>query len=233
MKRGKKYRAVREEVDYGKVYSLEEAVQMVKKNAKAAFDETVEVSMRLGVDPRQADQIVRGTVSLPYGTGKTVKVLVLTKGEKEAEAREAGADYVGAEEYIEKIQKGWLDFDAVVATPDMMPQVGKLARILGPRKMMPNPKSGTVTMDVGRVVKEIKAGKIEYRVDRGGNISAPVGKVSFDDEKLLENLNVFFGAIISAKPQAAKGTYIKNAVITSTMGLGYKLNPQRIVLAAK
>ena len=233
MKRGKKYRSLKEKLDTGTVYSLSEAVKLVKNNSHTNFDETVEVSVRLGVDPRQADQIVRGTVSMPHGTGKQVRVLALVKGEKEKDAKSAGADFIGAEEFIEKIQGGWLDFDAVVATPDMMSQVSKLARILGPRKMMPNPKSGTVTQDIERLVKEIKAGKIEYRVDRAGNIGAPVGKVSFDEEKLLENIKVFFDAIIRARPSAAKGTYLKNAVLTSTMGLGYKLNTQDVVLAVK
>lgn len=233
MKRGKQYRSIKEKAEPGRVYSLDEAIKAVKQNARAKFDETVEVSVRLGVDPRQADQIVRGTVSMPNGTGKTVRVLVFAKGEKEAEAREAGADFVGAEEFAEKIQGGWMDFDAVVAAPDMMGVVGKLARILGPRKMMPNPKSGTVTQDIGRVVKEIKAGKIEYRVDKSGNIGAPVGKISFDEDKLEENVKAFFDAIIRARPAAAKGTYLKNAVLTSTMGLGYKLNTQEILLAVK
>ena len=233
MIRGKKYRAQKEKVEAGKTYSLEEAVRQVKSNAYANFDETVEVSLRLGVDPRQADQIVRGTVSMPHGTGKTVRVLVLTKGEKEAEAKEAGTEYVGSDEYIEKIQGGWLDVDAVVATPDMMSSVGKLAKILGPRKMMPNPKSGTITQDIGRVVKEIKAGKIEYRVDKGGNIGAAVGKVSFDQGKLMENLKVFLGAIVRARPASAKGTYLRNAVLTSSLGLGYKLDTQEILLVIK
>ncbi|MBD3170678.1 MAG: 50S ribosomal protein L1 [candidate division Zixibacteria bacterium] len=233
MKRGKKYNSTKESVDPHASYTLDEAINLVKQNAKASFDETIEVSLRLGVDPRQADQLVRGTVSLPHGTGKTIRVLALAKGEKEKEAKDAGADYAGADEYVEKIQGGWLEFDAVVATPDMMGQVGKLGKILGPRKMMPNPKSGTVTMDIGRVVKELKAGKIEYRVDKGGNIGAAVGKKSFDDDKLKENLKVFFDAIIKARPAAAKGTYLRNAVLTSTMGIGYKLNVQDISLTLK
>ncbi|MCP4634695.1 MAG: 50S ribosomal protein L1 [candidate division Zixibacteria bacterium] len=233
MKRGKKYRTVKEKVDTTKVNTIEEAVREVKNNAHANFDETIEVSLRLGVDPRQADQIVRGTVSLPNGTGKTVRVLALAKGEKEAEAKEAGADYVGSEEYVEKILGGWLEFDSVVATPDMMKDVGKLARILGPRKMMPNPKSGTVSKDIGQVVKEIKAGKIEYRVDKGGNIGAPVGKASFEYEKIIENLRVFLDAIMRAKPAAAKGTYLKNAVLSSSMGLGYKISTQEILHVVK
>ncbi len=233
MKRGKKYRALKEKLEPGKTYSLQEAIQNVKGNYFAAFDESVEVSLRLGVDPRQADQIVRGTVSLPNGTGKTVRVLALTQGEKEAESKEAGADYVGADELIDKIKDGWLDFDAVVATPDMMPKIGKVAKILGPRRMMPNPKSGTVTNDIGQVVKELKMGKIEYRVDRGGNIGAPIGKVSFDTNQLLDNLRVFLGAIVRAKPAASKGAYLRNAVLSSSMGPGYRLNTQEIMLSVK
>jgi large subunit ribosomal protein L1 len=229
MKRGKKYRKAKEANPGGNTYTVAEAVTKVKESAYADFDETVELSLRLGVDPRHAGQIVRGTVVMPNGTGKKVKVLVLTKGEKEKEAKEAGADLVGGEEYIEKIKEGWLEADVIVATPDMMAQVGKLGKILGPRGLMPNPKSGTVTFEVAKAVKDFKAGKIEYRVDKAGNIGAPVGKVSFSAEKLLENLKVFFEAIMRARPAAAKGTYLKSATISSSMGVGFRLDTQDIV----
>jgi large subunit ribosomal protein L1 len=229
MKRGKKYRKAKEANPGGNTYTVAEAVTKVKESAYADFDETVELSLRLGVDPRHADQIVRGTVVMPNGTGKKVKVLVLTKGEKEKEAKEAGADLVGGEDYIEKIKEGWLEADVIVATPDMMAQVGKLGKILGPRGLMPNPKSGTVTFEVAKAVKDFKAGKIEYRVDKAGNIGAPVGKVSFSAEKLLENLKVFFEAIMRARPAAAKGTYLKSATISSSMGVGFRLDTQDIV----
>lgn len=229
MKRGKKYRKAKEANPGGNTYTVAEAVTKVKESAYADFDETVELSLRLGVDPRHADQIVRGTVVMPNGTGKKVKVLVLTKGDKEKEAKEAGADLVGGEDYIEKIKEGWLEADVIVATPDMMAQVGKLGKILGPRGLMPNPKSGTVTFEVAKAVKDFKAGKIEYRVDKAGNIGAPVGKVSFSAEKLLENLKVFFEAIMRARPAAAKGTYLKSATISSSMGVGFRLDTQDIV----
>lgn len=229
MKRGKKYRKAKEANPGGNTYTVAEVVTKVKESAYADFDETVELSLRLGVDPRHADQIVRGTVVMPNGTGKKVKVLVLTKGEKEKEAKEAGADLVGGEDYIEKIKEGWLEADVIVATPDMMAQVGKLGKILGPRGLMPNPKSGTVTFEVAKAVKDFKAGKIEYRVDKAGNIGAPVGKVSFSAEKLLENLKVFFEAIMRARPAAAKGTYLKSATISSSMGVGFRLDTQDIV----
>jgi len=229
MRRGKKYRKAKEVNPGGKTYTVQEAVTKVKENASANFDETVELSLRLGVDPRHADQIVRGTVVMPNGTGKKVRVLVLTKGEKEKEAQEAGADMVGSEEYIEKIKEGWLEADVIIATPDMMAQVGKLGKILGPRGLMPNPKSGTVTFEVAKAVKDFKAGKIEYRVDKAGNIGVPMGKVSFPEEKLLENLKVFFEAVVKARPAAAKGSYLKSVTISSTMGLGFRLDTQDIM----
>lgn len=229
MRRGKKYRKAKEANPGGKTYTLQEAVNKVKENAYAGFDETVELSLRLGVDPRHADQIVRGTVVMPNGTGKKVRVLVLTKGEKEREAEQAGADMVGGEEYIEKIKEGWLEADVIIATPDMMAQVGKLGKILGPRGLMPNPKSGTVTFEVGKAVKDFKAGKIEYRVDKAGNIGVPVGKVSFTAEQLLENLKVFIEAIVRARPTAAKGAYLKSATLSSTMGIGFRLQPQELL----
>jgi large subunit ribosomal protein L1 len=229
MKRGKKYRNVKKANPGGTAYTVKEAVTKVKETAYANFDETVELSVHLGVDPRHAEQIVRGTVVMPNGTGKKVRVLVLTKGDKEKEAKEAGADLVGGEEYIEKIKEGWLEADVIVATPDMMGQVGKLGKILGPRGLMPNPKSGTVTFEVARAVKDFKAGKIEYRVDKAGNIGAPVGKVSFSPEQLLENLRVFLEAIIKARPAAAKGTYLRSVTLSSTMGVGFRLDTQDIM----
>ncbi|HHU64058.1 MAG TPA: 50S ribosomal protein L1 [Clostridiales bacterium] len=226
MKRGKKYQDSVKLYDKSKLYDVKEAVELVQKTAKANFDETVEVSVRLGVDPRHADQQVRGTVVLPHGTGKTVKVLVFAKGEKAKEAEESGADFVGAEELVEKIQKeNWFDYDVVVATPDMMGVVGRLGRLLGPKGLMPNPKSGTVTMDIAKAVKDIKAGKIEYRVDKTSIIHAPIGKVSFGTEKLMDNLDALMSAVIKAKPAAAKGTYLRSIVISSTMGPGIKINP--------
>jgi len=226
LKRGKKYQDSVKLYDKSKLYDVKEAVELVQKTAKANFDETVEVSVRLGVDPRHADQQVRGTVVLPHGTGKTVKVLVFAKGEKAKEAEESGADFVGAEELVEKIQKeNWFDYDVVVATPDMMGVVGRLGRLLGPKGLMPNPKSGTVTMDIAKAVKDIKAGKIEYRVDKTSIIHAPIGKVSFGTEKLMDNLDALMSAVIKAKPAAAKGTYLRSIVISSTMGPGIKINP--------
>ncbi|MDI3328247.1 MAG: 50S ribosomal protein L1 [Alicyclobacillaceae bacterium] len=228
---GKRYAEAAKLVDRNKLYEPEEALALVKQVATAKFDETVEVAVRLGVDPKKADQQVRGTVVLPHGTGKSVRVLVFAKGEKAKEAEAAGADVVGDEELIERIQKGWLEFDVAVATPDMMGAVGRLGRILGPKGLMPNPKTGTVTFDVERAVKEIKAGKIEYRVDKAGNIHAPIGKVSFDTEKLVENFHALMDAVQKSKPASAKGQYIRNVTVTSTMGPGIRVNPLQIAAA--
>jgi len=221
---GKLFRDAQAKVPAGVKFEPSEAVQMVKDLAFAKFDETVDLATSLNVDPRKADQIVRGTVVLPHGTGKTVRVLVVAQGEKEKEATEAGADYVGME-YVEKIQGGWLDFDVCVATPDVMGKVGPLGRILGPRGLMPTPKGGTVTFDVGRAVKEIKGGKIEYRVDKTGNIHAPIGRVSFEPEQLSENLGALMDSIVRAKPSASKGTYVRSVTISSTMGPGVAIDP--------
>ncbi len=210
-------------VDRSKVYEPTDAIELVKSVAYAKFDESVEVAVNLGVDPRHADQIVRGTVALPYGTGKSVRVLVIAQGDKEKEANEAGADFVGVE-FVDKIKQGWLDCDVIVATPDMMAQVGQLGRVLGPRGLMPNPKSGTVTMDVSGAVRDIKAGKIEFRVDKTGNLHAPIGKISFEQNALGENLSSFMDVVVKSKPSAAKGTYIKSVTISSTMGPGVKVN---------
>ena len=228
MKHGKKYVDSKKLIDSMKLYEPDEAVTLVKQTGKAKFDETIEISVRLGVDPRHADQQVRGAVVLPNGTGKKVRVLVFAKGDKASEAEAAGADYVGAEEYITKIQKeNWFDFDVVVATPDMMGLVGRLGRVLGPKGLMPNPKSGTVTMDVTRAVNEIKAGKVEYRVDKTSIVHCPIGKASFTEQQLGENLRVLMDAIVKAKPASAKGTYIRSCVISSTMGPGIKVNSVR------
>ena len=225
MKHGKKYRASAELAEKaGPVKDLAEAVRLVKQTARAKFDETIVVSSHLGVDPRHSDQLVRGTVVLPHGTGKSLRVLVLAKGEKQKEATAAGADHVGAEDMVQKIQGGWLDVDAIVATPVMMGEVGKLGKVLGPRGLMPNPKSGTVTFDVAKAVTELKAGKIEFRVDKGANVHAPVGKASFSEEKLLENATTFLRELLRAKPQAAKGAYIKSLTMSATMGPGITLD---------
>ena len=224
MKTGKKYSDSIKLIDRTKLYDPEEAVTLVKQTAKAKFDETVEISVRLGVDPRHADQQVRGTVVLPNGTGKTKTVLVIAKGPKAEEATAAGADFVGAEDMIAKIQGGWFGFDVCIATPDMMGLVGHLGRVLGPKGLMPNPKTGTVTMDVTKAITETKAGKVEYRVDKTAIIHCPLGKASFSEQQLTENLRTLMDAIIKAKPSAAKGTYVKSAVISSTMGPGIKLN---------
>ena len=224
MKTGKKYSDSIKLIDRTKLYDPEEAVTLVKQTAKAKFDETVEISGRLGVDPRRADQQVRGTVVLPNGTGKTKTVLVIAKGPKAEEATAAGADFVGAEDMIAKIQGGWFGFDVCIATPDMMGLVGRLGRVLGPKGLMPNPKTGTVTMDVTKAITETKAGKVESRVDKTAIIHCPLGKASFSEQQLTENLRTLMDAIIKAKPSAAKGTYVKSAVISSTMGPGIKLN---------
>lgn len=223
-KRGKKYAEALKLIDRDKAYDVEEAFELVKKTATANFDETIDVAVRLGLDPRKADQQIRGAVVLPNGTGKTQRVLVFAKGEKAKEAEAAGADYVGEEELINKINEGWFDFDVIVATPDMMAQVGKLGRVLGPKGLMPNPKTGTVTFDVGQAVKEIKAGKVEYRLDKAGIVHVPIGKASFEAGKLVENFRTLMEAIIKAKPAAAKGTYIKSITVTSTMGPGIRIN---------
>ena len=229
MFRGKKYRESVKAYDAAKLYDPSEAIKTVISCSKAKFDETVELHMRLGVDSRQADQQVRGSVVLPNGTGKTKRVLVFAKGDKATEAEEAGADYVGAEELVQKIQaENWFEFDIVVATPDMMGVVGRIGKILGPKGLMPNPKSGTVSMDVKKVIAEIKAGKVEYRLDKTNIIHCPIGKVSFGEEKLLENFNALYDAVIKAKPAAAKGQYVKSAVVTSTMGPGVKINPVKV-----
>ncbi len=219
MGRSKKFTSASATIDRSKLYAPSDAVDAVKQAAFAKFDESVDIAVHLGVDPRHADQIVRGTVVLPHGTGKSVRVLVIAQGDKAREAEEVGADFVGPE-YVDKIKGGWLDCDVVVATPDMMGKVGQLGRILGPRGLMPNPKSGTVTMDVVAAVKEIKAGKIEYRVDKTGNLHAPIGKVSFTAEQLTENLGTFMDSVVRARPAAAKGTYIKLVSVSSTMGPG-------------
>lgn len=227
-KKGKKYIEAAKLVDRTKAYAADEAIELVKKTSFVKFDASVEVAFRLGIDTRKNDQQVRGAVVLPHGTGITQRVLVIAKGEKAKEAEAAGADYVGAEEYIEKIQNGWFDFDVIVATPDMMGQVGKLGRILGPKGLMPNPKTGTVTFEVEKAVKEIKAGKVEYRADKAGNVHVAIGKVSFDSDKLKENLNTIYNTILRAKPAAAKGTYVKNVTLSSTMGPGIKVDPSTI-----
>nr|WP_122013073.1 50S ribosomal protein L1 [Maliibacterium massiliense] len=228
MKRGKKYQESAKLFEKATQYDPAESIALAIQTGKAKFDETVELSIRLGVDPRHADQQVRGTVVLPHGTGKTVKVLVIAKGDKAAEAEQAGADFVGAEDMIEKIQKeNWFGFDVCVATPDMMGLVGRLGRVLGPKGLMPNPKSGTVTMDIAKAVADIKAGKVEYRVDKTSIVHVPIGKVSFGQEKLLENLNVLMDAVVKAKPAAAKGTYLRSVVVSTTMGPGIRVNSLR------
>ena len=229
MKHGKKYTDSAKLLEKGKLYDLTEAVELVKQTAKAKFDETIELFVRLGVDPRHADQQVRGAVVLPHGTGKKVRVLVFCKADKEADAKAAGADFIGGEDLIAKIQEGWLDFDVAVATPDMMGLVGRVARILGPRGLMPNPKSGTVTPDVTKAINDIKAGKVEYRVDRSSIINVPVGKASFEANQLDENISTLMDAIVKAKPASAKGTYLKSVAISSTMGPGIRLNAQRFL----
>ena len=228
MKRGKKYNESAKLIDRSVQYDANDAISLVKKAAVAKFDETIEAHIRLGVDGRHADQQVRGAVVLPHGTGKTVRVLVFAKGDKVNEAEAAGADFVGGDELIPKIQGGWFDFDVVVATPDMMGVVGRLGRVLGPKGLMPNPKAGTVTMDVTKAVNDIKAGKIEYRLDKTNIIHCPLGKASFTEEQLADNFQTLMGAIIKAKPASAKGTYLKSVTLASTMGPGVKVNPALI-----
>jgi large subunit ribosomal protein L1 len=223
---GKRYRAALSSIDRSKRYPLDEAIRLAAESAKAKFDETMEIAVRLGVDPRQADQNVRGTVILPHGTGKSVRVLVFAKGEKEREAQEAGADYVGGEDLVKKITtENWLDFDKAIATPDMMGLVGRIGKILGPRGLMPNPKVGTVTFDVAKAVSELKAGKVEYRVEKAGIVHVPIGKVSFGPEKLNENARALLNSLIRAKPAAAKGNYLLSISVASTMGPGVKVDP--------
>ena len=228
MRIGKRFRAGQDAVGAEKLGDLGDAVSRLKKAATAKFDETVEVSMRLGVDPRHAEQQVRGTVVLPHGTGKSVRVLVLPKGEKEREAKEAGADFAGSDEWIKKLNEGWMDIDVIVATPDMMGEVGKLGRVLGPRGLMPNPRSGTVTMDVARAVREVKAGKIEYRVDKAGNLHAPIGKASFGSDQLVQNVEAFLREVLRMKPAASKGQYLRSVTLSSTMGPPVRLDPVAI-----
>ncbi len=225
---GKKHAEALKLVDRAKLYSLDEAVDLAKKTSHVKFDATVELAFRLGLDPRKAEQNLRGAIVLPHGTGKTRTVLVLAQGEKAKEATEAGADYVGDVDYINKIQQGWFEFDVIVATPDMMPQLGKLGRVLGPKGLMPNPKTGTVTTDIAKAVSEIKAGKVEYRVDKAGNIHVTAGKVSFDNVKLVENIKTIYDTIVRVKPSTVKGVYIKNMSLTTTMGPGIKVDPNLI-----
>lgn len=227
---GKKYQEAFKLIDDAKLYDPDEAIELVKKTATKKFDETVEIAVRLGVDPKHADQQVRGAVVLPYGTGKTKRVLVFAKGAKAKEAEEAGADFVGAEDMVEKIQGGWTDFDVAVATPDMMGTVGRLGKILGPKGLMPNPKVGTVTMDLTRAINEIKAGKIEYRTDKAGNIHAPIGKASFEADKLVKNFSTLIDTLIKVKPAAAKGQYMRSITVSTTMGPGVKVNPLRVAV---
>ena len=228
---GKKINEAREKVERGKEYSIEDAIGRVKKASFTKFNETVDMAVNLGIDAKKTDQMVRSAVVLPHGLGKKVRIVVFAKGEKEKEARDAGADYVGAEDLIEKIQQGWFDFDKVVATPDIMGLVGKLGKLLGPRGLMPNPKLGTVTFDLAKAVKEIKAGKVEYKTEKAGLIHVPIGKVSFDDQKLIENAMAVIDAIIKAKPPTSKGKYLKKVAVSSTMGPGVKVDVGRLTAA--
>jgi large subunit ribosomal protein L1 len=233
MKRSKRYKGLSERVTPGALLEIGQAVELLKQTASAKFDETVELAIRLGIDPKRSDQQIRGTVVLPNGTGRKVRILVLAKGEKVAEAEKAGADYVGSDEYIAKIQEGWLDFDTIVATPDMMKDVGRLGKVLGPRGLMPNPKSGTVTFDIAKAVSDSRAGKIEYRTDKTGNVHAVFGKASFTPEQLKGNLTELVREIVRVKPAAAKGQYIKSATISTTMGPGIGLDVAALVDAVK
>ena len=230
-KQGKKYAEARKKFDRDTRYDLGEAIRLMKETASAKFDETAEVAVRLGVDPRKADQMVRGTVMLPHGTGKEVKVLVFAKGEKEIEAKEAGADFVGAEDLVEKIQGGWLEFDKAVATPDLMGIVGKIARVLGPRGLMPNPKVGTVTLDIKATIEELKKGKVEFRTDKGANLHVPVGKASFDVQALKDNIMALMETVYKMKPPASKGLYVRNVVLSATMGPGIKVDLATVKVA--
>ena len=225
---GKSYRAALAKLDRSQRYLLEDGLRLVKETARAKFDETVEMAVRLGVDPRQADQNVRGTVSLPHGMGKTVRVLAFAKGEKEKEAQEAGADFVGSEDLIKKISEGWFDFDKTVATPDMMAAVGRIGKVLGPRGLMPNPRTGTVTADIGKAVKEIKAGKLEFRVDKAGIVHVLVGKASFNPEKLIDNAKAVLTSLLRAKPASAKGNYVRGVTVSTTMGPGIKIDLSQV-----
>ncbi|MCL6466683.1 MAG: 50S ribosomal protein L1 [candidate division WOR-3 bacterium] len=226
MRHSKRYEQLRQKVDRNRLYSLDEAVRLVKENANAKFDESVEVSVKLGIDPKKQDQMVSGTVSLPHGTGKKVRVLAFVKGDKVDEAQAAGADYVGFEDLVEKISSGWTDFDVAVATPDTMAGVGRLGKILGPKGLMPSPKSQTVTFDIGAAIKALKAGRISYRTDKTGNVHAAVGKVSFDEKKLIENIRSFMAELIRSKPASAKGQFIRKVVLSSTMGVGVRVDPK-------
>ncbi len=232
-RRGKKYEEAKKKVDRNKRYDLDGGIQILKETARAKFDESVDMAIRLGVNPKHSDQMVRGTVALPHGVGKAVRVLVFAKGEKEKEARDAGADFVGADDLLEKITGGWTDFDKAIATPDMMGTVGKLGKILGPRGLMPNPKVGTVTFDVGRAVKELKAGRVEFKVEKTGIVHTTVGKASFAPEQLKENVLALMEVIIRAKPASSKGTYLKSVAISTTMGPGIKLDPNDLRVVAK
>lgn len=229
MSRSKRYKENLSKIDRMQEYDLSEALDTLKSTTRAKFDETVDLAVNLGVNPRHADQVVRGTVSLPHGTGKEVKVLVFAKGEKVTEAEEAGADYVGGDDFVQKIQGGWTDIDVIIATPDMMSVVGKLGRILGPRGLMPNPKSGTVTMDIAKAIKEVKAGKIEFRVDKNGIIHAGIGKMSFEKSQLFENVKAVMDALLKLKPTTVKGTYLKKVTLSSTMGPGLKVDKSSLI----
>lgn len=231
-KRSKRMQEVDKLVDPKKTYKLEEAIAILKKCPKAKFDESVNVALKIGIDPKKSDQQVRGTVSLPHGTGKSVRLVVIAKGEKAKEALEAGADLAGADELLEKIKGGWTDFDALISTPDMMRELGKLGKVLGPRGLMPTPKAGTVTTDVAKAVKEVKAGKIEFKVDKTGNVNNAVGKISFDEQKLVDNLNVYFQTVSKSKPASAKGSFFRGVYLSTTMGPGLKIDIQSLALLA-
>ncbi len=233
MKVSKRIKEVKEKVDLKKEYSLEDAIKTLKEVSNVKFNETLDCAIKLGVNPKHADQMVRGTVSLPHGTGKEVKVLVIAKGPEAKEALEAGADYAGFEEYLEKIKSGWADVDVVIATPEAMPELGKLGKILGPKGLMPNPKSGTVTKDVAKAVKEVKAGKIEFRVDKNGIVHVPLGKLNFDDQALAENFKAFLQTILKLKPASAKGQYVKSLYLSSTMGPGLKIDKDEAIASVK